>query len=329
MEYKTDIVICITSYNRYDNLKSLINQILTQQTKYNYHILLINDGSTDYRYNYFFDYSKKLTYVNKIKNGGKNGYYQTINDIWKLIPDYNPEFVIQSDDDFILCPDFIDTLVDEFKSIRFNNHNLLSLCPHLYSFNKNSQSEKFWSDNYTVDGINIMTIDVLKHMGYKLKSPGDVSKSGVSVGVWQQIVKSVKELGGIAKRMDRSLVYHDNTGGSMMHGDFRKVKMIYTQRFNYPLHQSVIEFDRDYQVVLNIKKKSSDVIPNINFYNKKPNIEIEPPKKEIQSKSISNSQITSKPVKLHIPEKKPSISRITNDIALGKLRKGNLKFGKR
>ena len=325
MEYKTDVVICITSYNRYDNVKNLINQILTQRAKYTYHILLINDGSSDHRYNNFVNYSEKLTYIHKIKNGGKNGYYKTINDIWKLIPNYNPEFVIQSDDDFILCPYFIDTLVDEFKSIRIDNPNILSLCPHLYSFNKHSKRETFWLDNYSADGINIMMINVLEHMGYALKDVGDVSKSGVSVGIWQQIVKSIKELDGFAKRMDYSLVYHDNTGGSMMHGDFRKVKMIYTQRFNYPLHQSVIDFDKNYQVVSNAKKKSSEDTPNGNV--EVPPIEI--PKKEIQSKPISNSQITSKPNKLHKPEKQNTIGKIPNDIALGKLRKSNLKFGNR
>lgn len=77
--------------------------------------------------------------------------------------------------------------------------------------------------------------------------------------------------------------------------------------------------------LLIIKKKSSedtsngnsDVIPIENF------------KKPIDSKPVNNSQITSKPVKLHKPEKQNTISRIPNDITLGKLRKGNLRFGKR
>jgi hypothetical protein len=77
------------------------------------------------------------------------------------------------------------------------------------------------------------------------------------------------------------------------------------------------------------KKKNSDATPNGNSYNKTSNTEIKLPEKGPESKPINNSQITSRPVKLHTPEKQPSISRVTNDITLGKLRKGNLRFGKR
>jgi hypothetical protein len=333
MSNKVDVVICITSYNRYDNVKSLVNQILTQGSKYTYQMLLINDASKDDRYTNFNNYSEKLTYIHKSINGGKNGYYQTINKLWELIPHHEPEYVIQTDDDFILCDNFLDTLIDEFKNERGNNDKLYSLCPHLYSFNKVSNNEKFWTDTKSVDGIAIMTLDVLKNINYKLINPGNVNNPGVSVGIWQQISKSIKNLNGFSKRTLNSLVYHDNSGGSMMHGDFRKIKMIYTQNFIGKLPQSVIDFDKNYQQSNQLlqKKKLEDISSGNKATNNESNIkETQKPTQVIISTPISNKKPNIK--KESVPEKmqKPKIINKTHDaLFVGKSMKKKLRFGRK
>jgi UDP-N-acetylglucosamine 2-epimerase len=332
MDNKVDVVICITSYNRYDSVKYLINQLLTQRTKYTYQILLINDASSDSRYVNFNNYSDKLTYINKSINGGKNGYYQTINKVWELIPNYDCNYIIQTDDDFILCDNFLDTLVDEFILERIKNDKLFSLCPHLYSFSKVSKHEAFWLDTKTVDGITIMTPNVLENLNYKLSNPGNVNKTGVSVGVWQQIATSIKELRGITKRTNYSLVYHNNVNGSVMHGEFRKKKMIFTQKFYDKLPESVINYDKNYDLSrggsLPNKKTKEEVKTNNNMVQVPTR-----PKKEPDIKT----DITSKPKKLYKAEddnktlnNKPKlIGKIADDLFVGKLRKKNLRFGKR
>lgn len=326
MNNKVDVVICITSFNRYDNVKSLINQFITQKSEYTYQILLINDGSNDSRYTTFEGYSDNLTYINKSENGGKNGYYKTINMLWSLIPSYDCDYVIQMDDDFILCNNFLDTLINDFKISRENNSKLLAICPHLYSFNKISNYEKTWFDTSSVDGIAIMVVDVLKNMDFALTSPGDVNKFGASVGIWQQISKSIKELYGISKRTNHSLVYHDNTSGSMLHKEFRNSKMIFTQKFMDPLPKNVTEFDENF--LLTFKKKSSRGIPNGKKIEKN-----EPYTPPIQTEAIINSPIDFDKTKLNSikqglqTQKQSRINKIGDDVFLAKSRKRNLRFG--
>lgn len=326
MEKKVDVVICITTYNRYDNVNRLINQLLTQNTKYTYQILLINDGSNDARYSNFNNYSDNLTYIDKLTNGGKNGYYQTINELWSLIPNYKPDFIIQSDDDFILCLNFLDTLIDEFKNIISVNNNILGLCPHLYSFSKESNYEKPWVDTKSIDGIGIVKPIVLENLNFTLTKPGDVSKPGASVGVWQQITNSITKLGGISNRTEYSLVYHDNTGGSMLHKGFRDTKMIFTQKFIGTAPDDVIQFDKNYQMPL--KKKRPGVISNGNTPEKK----VEP----IQvSTPTTNSPIEFDKSKLDKikqgleAQKQSRITKINDDVFVAKARKRNLKLGGR
>jgi predicted nucleic acid-binding protein len=45
-----DVIIVIGSYNRYEKVNRLINQLYTQETKYKYKVILYNDGSNDDNY---------------------------------------------------------------------------------------------------------------------------------------------------------------------------------------------------------------------------------------------------------------------------------------
>lgn len=333
MDNKIDILFCITSYNRYDNVEKLIKDLLIQNTKYTYQILLINDGSNDNRYDDFINYSEKLTYIYNEKNGGKNDYYKTVNKLWSLIPNYDFKYIIQSDDDFIICDNFINRLTDYFLNERIANDKILALSPHLYSFSKYSDKELSWDDTNGVDGIAIITHDVIKNLNYELISPGEVNKPGRSVGTWQQISKSIKQLGGITKRTNYSLVYHNNTGGSVLHGDFRKIKMIFTQKFIGELPQNVSDFDKNYQVkeVINKKKSSKGTASGNKITNNEPKIQETPKPTQV----VINTPIaTEKPnLKKEVtPEKmqKPkTINKTHSEIFMGKAMKKKLRFGKK
>jgi hypothetical protein len=348
MDNKIDILFCITSYNRYDNVETLIKDLLIQDTKYTYQILLINDGSNDNRYGNFINYSEKLTYIYNEKNGGKNGYYKTVNKLWSLIPNYDCKYIIQSDDDFIICDNFINRLTDYFLNERSNNPKILALSPHLYSFNKYSDKEQSWTDTNGVDGIAIITHDVIKNLNYELTSPGNVSKPGNSVGTWQQISKSIRNLGGITKRTNYSLVYHNNTGGSVLHGDFRKHKMIFTQKFIGKLPQNIIDFDKNYAVKVdtNKKKNSEDISSGNKVVKKKSSegtssgnkvVKEEPKIQETPkpTKPVINTPIATEKPKINkqeIPEKmqKPkTINKTHGDLFMGKAMKKKLRFGKK
>lgn len=294
-----DLVITITSYDRYDLLKNLIDQILTQKTKYNYKIIVIDDGSKDNRYNEFINYNDNLIFTQNETNGGKINYYDTINKIWSIAKNFNSKYILQSDDDFYLCDNFIDTLILEFETMKTTENNLVGLCPHLYSFSKKSDYELNWFSTNTIDGIGLFEFKILKAMDFKLQKPkNDVSKIGASVGIWQQITNAISSNGWISKRSKNSLVYHNNTLGSKLHTELRKSKMIFTQRFISEVPKHISDFDEKQTIKPNNNKKKS-VTSSGNITQRI----AEPKSKPIpQDKPEIKSQISSKPQKLFNPD---------------------------
>jgi GT2 family glycosyltransferase len=98
------------------------------------------------------------------------------------------------------------------------------------------------------------------------------------------------------------------------------------------LHDLFLGFDTTDNINTNtnqIKKKSSGAISNGKKETQPNTPPIEPPKKEPELKPIINTNITSTPNKLHVPNVQPTISKITNDTAIGKLRKNNLRISRR
>lgn len=240
---KYDVVIGITSYKRFDQCYRLIDQLLNQKTLFNYKIVLINDGSDDIKYDIFNNLSDKILYIDKKVNKGKMGYYETINHLWSEVKKIDTNYFLQMDDDFILCNHFLDKLFQYYNIEKLNNTELIALCPHLYSFDKNNV---FYDNLDSVDGVGLFDIKVLKYLNYQIQRPLDnVKLTGVSVGFWQNLNKATKKLQGKIKRLSFSLVYHDNTNGSAMHGDFRKTKNIFTHNYFGFLSHDVYEYDKN------------------------------------------------------------------------------------
>ena len=48
-----DVLIYISSFNRYKNVKGLLTQLFTQKSKYTFKVILMNDGSENRWYNQF------------------------------------------------------------------------------------------------------------------------------------------------------------------------------------------------------------------------------------------------------------------------------------
>lgn len=259
MENKLDIIICITSYNRFDMVKRLIDQFLTQKTEVQFKIILADDGSTDLRYSEFETYSDKLIYVRKEKNTGKSGYYQTMNLLWNEAKKYDTTFLLQTDDDFILSFNFLDTLIESYHNTKEVYTRLTILCPHIYSFNKNMSEDKYYRIQHSVDGIALVDMGVIRNMNYQVPKPiKDVNHVGMSVGFWQVLDDAGKHNGGQVVRLYKSLVYHDNTNGSVMHGSFRNSKVIFTENFEGVIPFDVLEFNDN--IVIEEKKQNVDKI---------------------------------------------------------------------
>lgn len=109
-----DVVICVTSFERYVKVRRILKQLHSQPTKYTFKFCLMNDASTDKRYDTLVEEFPNIVYLKNEVNGGKKEYWKTVNKLWAEGSKYNCHGFLQIDDDFILCNNFLDTLMDEF-----------------------------------------------------------------------------------------------------------------------------------------------------------------------------------------------------------------------
>lgn len=229
-----DIVIAIPSFNRYDKIVRLLKQFYNQKTKYSFKIILLNDGSTDDRYDKIINNFPDIIYLKNDKPNGKAMHWYCYNQMWAHLIKYKCHAVLQMDDDFILSDLFLDNIIDLFFNKKEENGNIMAIAPHLWSFKKVCE-EGWWRRNDFVDGIALIDIDVIEQMNYVLKPVNsvEVMKSGATVRVWSQISEGIIKNKCIIYRTDKSLVYHDGNDDSKLHGDVRKDNKggVYTQKY--------------------------------------------------------------------------------------------------
>ena len=155
--------------------------------------------------------------------------------LWEFLKDIKCHVVLQMDDDFILSDNFLNTIIDLFFHLKETDNTMMAIAPHIWSFKKECELEKWWSRRDFVDGIALIDDVVIRNMEYKMK-PVDaeaVSKPGVPVRAWTQISKKISEMNCWIYRTDSSLVYHDGNDDSKLHGDVRNAGRggVYTQKY--------------------------------------------------------------------------------------------------
>ena len=154
---------------------NLLSNLTTQISKYSYKIILFNDGSSDQRY-------KKLQkifnifYIQNNKNNGKCLYWKTITNIFNQVKKYNFEYLLQIDDDFDICENFINKLIDEHKK---QNDDIIAT---MYSRNI---EEKRWGYYDFVDGGFICNKKLLELLDYKI--PERKCSKNLGSGVWKYV----------------------------------------------------------------------------------------------------------------------------------------------
>lgn len=231
-----DVVICIPSHNRYEKVKKLIDQFYNQPSSYSFKLILLNDGSNDDQYDDLIDKFPDMIYIkNKIPNG-KIKHWYCYNQMWKNLKDFEFHAILQMDDDFILCDDFLNTIVDLYFEKKEEDNKILAIAPHLYSNKIYCESEYWWVEHNTfIDGIALFDGDVIKYMNYTMNSVNvnRVKREGSSAMAWAQLDVAMTNMGGHVFRTENSLVYHDDNGESKLHPNHRKslTGRIYTQKF--------------------------------------------------------------------------------------------------
>lgn len=228
-----DVVICIPSHDRYEKVKRLLTQFHEQKTKYTFKIILLNDGSTNKSYDNLINEFPEIIYLKNEKPNGKVLHWYCYNQMWKNLKNIECHAILQMDDDFILCDNFLDTIVNIYFEQKNKNDYMVGISPHTWSFNKiTTNNEHWWNDEFFVDGICLLDIEVIKKMNYGMQPVDEIVKNkGVPVRAWTQINEEVKRMFGYYYRTPKSLVYHDGNNDSKLHGDVRgKGRGVFTQK---------------------------------------------------------------------------------------------------
>lgn len=226
-----DTIIYISSYNRYEKLINILNQLYSQKSDYSFKVIVMDDGSTDKRYLNLENEFPSAIYLKNEENGGREFYLETINTVFQEIKKYNTLSVIQIDDDFILCDGFIDKLMIKFFQLKEKNNSYMGIRYHQFGYVKNTAQEEDFFDTtkkyQNFDGGSLYDIQFLRLFNYELirKEEGNLWH------MWGALNSLVKKLGVLVYTMRESLVFHDGNDESKMNPEARKIKKLYTCNF--------------------------------------------------------------------------------------------------
>jgi Glycosyl transferase family 2 len=232
-----DVMLYVSSYNRYNKIVRILEQIFNQKTNYIFKVLVLNDGSTKIKYNKLKEKYPDIIYLKNEINGGKEYYWRTTNKIWKELKKYKTHALIQIDDDFILADNFINNIMDLFFKLKEENNSFMGIRYHYGHKDEGHVFEDdFWDHNvYFIgfDGGSVFDTQFMEMFEYELE-PVDqelFKQVGMHSHVWEQINQNLIKHGILVHKTKSSLAWHDGNEDSKMHPDIRKHRKVHTSNF--------------------------------------------------------------------------------------------------
>jgi diadenosine tetraphosphate (Ap4A) HIT family hydrolase len=229
-----EVVICISSYNRFDKLNKLLSMFYEQKSKYKFKIILLDDKSTDEKYNSLEKLYPELEFYRNNRNNGRKLYWYTVTKLWNYAKSYKSNTILMIDDDFLLCKNFLNTIIDFFYHIKNDNNNVVGIAPHLHSHIMNVQEMEWWFNSFSVDGICLFDRNfIAKSFDYQLDVVTDEElKAEAHAHGWSQIQKKIKAENKVVYKTRYSLVYHDGNDESRLGFENKNKSKAYTYYFN-------------------------------------------------------------------------------------------------
>jgi hypothetical protein len=308
------ICFLIPSYNRYDKLSNLLLQINNETTA---RVIVYNDASKDDRYLNIEKIFKDVKVIHGVSNNGKGNYQKTMFTLFSEANKTDSDYFILIADDFILCKSFQNVIKPYLNEYYITN---------VFSLREEGWGRFGWVDgafSASKGGLSLINSIIPKTL---------INVEGKSTGVWKKVTDYFSTTNKSDYRLialNYSLCQHDGNDDSKLHPIHRLKSPITAHNFYDDFYGEEIKIIGESSVKSSakssVKKKSLGVISN----GEKEIIPIEPPKKEPELKPIIKSNIQSTPNKLHIPNTNTTISKITNDTSIGRLRKRNLRLGNR
>ena len=221
-----DMILVVSSFDRYEKLCNILEQLFSQEHHYTFKIIIINDGSNDIRYNEIKKLYPLTEVIHKSTNNGKRRYWSTLTDLLQQAATYKSHATVQIDDDFILCSDFVDKLMDLFFKVKKTNNNFVAIYFH-YTEDKDRTTVSIDGgtlfDSYFLDGIDNKIPEIPT-------TRWDNDKN-LSSGVWGAISSIIQRNRLLVHKTEHSYIKHDGNDDSKMHGQYRLENKIFTKKF--------------------------------------------------------------------------------------------------
>lgn len=228
-----DVVICISSFNRYDKVNKLLSMFYDQESKYSHKIILLDDNSNDDRYLELKKIYPTIEYHRNKKNNGRNLYWYTVTQLWQYTKEHKSNTILMIDDDFLLCDNFLNTVCDLFYHIKNENNNVIGIAPHLHSYMEHASQMDWWYNTYSVDGVCLFDRNFIESFDYQLEIVSDAElKAEAHAHGWSQIQKRIKAENKMVYKTKYSLTFHDGNDESRLNCENLKKSKAYTYYFN-------------------------------------------------------------------------------------------------
>jgi GT2 family glycosyltransferase len=223
MDNNVDIVIIISSYDRYEWLYNILTKIYANDTRYSFKVIVYNDGSTDIRYHSLNTLFPTTIFLESKINNGRVFYWKSINSLFTEARKYQFKYLIQIDDDFDLCDNFINVLLDEHITAHRLNQKIIAT-----HYVRNKPSRQWHLDNW-IDGGFILCSSFLEKINYTIpqRNPG---RHGGSSGVWRYVTDRINKAGYKVHFPSDILITHLGHTESKMHVNHRAKCPIFIEK---------------------------------------------------------------------------------------------------
>lgn len=214
-----DVIVCISSYNRYDKLIKLLDQLYGQgeHSKYTFKIVFLDDGSTDPNYEKIKTAYPEMDYEKNNKNNGRDLYWYTVTQLWQAAKKYTSHCILMIDDDFILANNFMNLICDLFFHLKNENNSIVGIAPHLHSYHAKTLYMAWWYNTYSCDGICLFDRYFIESFNFRLQPVSrDMLESVPHAHGWSQISTKINNENKIAYKTKVSIAFHDGNDESKL-----------------------------------------------------------------------------------------------------------------
>jgi len=308
-----DICFLIPSYNRYDKLINLLNQIFKYE---GVNVIVYNDKSDDDRYKKLDYQYTNLKVLHGLENNGKVKFNYTIKSLINEAKLSDFEYFIFIADDMVLCKNFLPNTIPLLN--RYDIVNLFSL------------SSGGWGCTSYIDGVFTISKSAIELI-YDIIPTKLKNIENKSTGVWETVTRyfcSENTSNYRLTSLNYALVQHDGNFDSKLHPKFRlKIPIIALNFYDDFYGEEIKIISTSGAVNQNnkvVKKKSSEGTSGGNTK--------QTPK---PTQAIITSPIVTEKPKIQkednpTPNEKPKgIHKVNSDIFMGKAYKKKLRFGKK